>query len=74
MKLDIEKRIEGARLVGDHKTSTLQDFEEKKPLELNALIKSLVELGNLTNTNIPTINTIFALSKFFAVENNCYVD
>ena len=29
MKLDIEKRIEGARHVGDHKTSTLQDFEEK---------------------------------------------
>ena len=46
----------------------------KKPLELNALIKSLVELGNLTNANIPTINTIFALSKYFAVENNCYVE
>ena len=29
IKLDIEKRIEGARQVGDHKTSTLQDFEEK---------------------------------------------
>ncbi len=74
IKLDIEKRIEGARQVGEHKTSTLQDFEEKKPLELNALIKSLVELGNLTNTNIPTINTIYSLSKYFAVENNCYVE
>ena len=74
IKLDIEKRIEGAKQVGDHKPSTLQDFEAKKPLELNALIKSLVELGNLTNTKIPTINTIFQLSKYFAVKNNCYVE
>ena len=74
IKLDIEKRIEGAKQVGDHKTSTLQDFEEKKPLELNALIKSLVEIGKLTNTKIPTINTIFELSKYFAVKNNCYVE
>ena len=32
MKLTIEKRIEGAKNVGDHKTSTLQDFENKRPL------------------------------------------
>ena len=37
IKLTIEKRIEGAKNVGDHKTSTLQDFENKRPLELNAL-------------------------------------
>ena len=37
-KLSIEKRIEGARNVGNHKTSTLQDFQNKSPLELNALI------------------------------------
>ena len=48
IKLDIERRIEGARAVGDHKTSTLQDFENKKPLEIDALIKSLIELGKLT--------------------------
>ena len=38
IKLTIEKRIEGAKNVGDHKTSTLQDYENKRPLELNALI------------------------------------
>ena len=74
IKLDIEKRIEGARQVGEHKTSTLQDYEEKKPLELNALIKSLVELGGLTKTSIPTIKTIYELAKFFAKKNNCYVE
>ena len=74
IKLDIEKRIEGAQLVGNHKTSTLQDYEEKKPLELNALIKSLIELGNITNTKIPTIKTIYKLAKFLAINNNCFVE
>ena len=49
--LQLRKRIEGARNVGDHKTSTLQDFENKRPLELNALIKALIELGEITNTS-----------------------
>jgi len=70
IKLDIEKRIEGARLVGNHKTSTLQDYENKKPLELDALIKSLVELGELTNTEVPTIKTIYQLAKFLEDKNN----
>ena len=34
IKLTVEKRIEGAKNVGDHKTSTLQDFENKRPLSL----------------------------------------
>ncbi len=74
VKLNIEKRIEGARLVGEHRTSTLQDYENKKPLELNALIKSLLELGTLTNTKTPTIKTIYDLAKFFAINNQCFVE
>ena len=71
IKLDIEKRIEGARKVGDHKTSTLQDYENNKPLELNALIKSLLEIGEITDTSVPTIKTIHNLAKFFALNNSC---
>ena len=74
VKINIEQRIEGARKVGNHKTSTLQDFEEKKPLELNALIKSLIELGDITKTSVPTIRTIFELAKYFAINNICYVE
>ncbi len=70
MKLDIKKRIEGAKNVGNHKTSTLQDYENKKPLELNALIKSLLEIGEITNISTPTIKTIYNLSKFFALNNS----
>lgn len=72
IKLDIERRIEGARAVGDHKTSTLQDFENKKPLEIDALIKSLIELGKLTKIETPTLDVVYNLSKFFAINNSCY--
>ena len=66
IKLTVEKRIEGAKNVGDHKTSTLQDFENKRPLELNALIHALIELGQLTNTQTPTLNSIYRLAKFLS--------
>ncbi|MBF97105.1 MAG: 2-dehydropantoate 2-reductase [Pelagibacterales bacterium] len=71
MKLTIEKRIEGARNVGNHKTSTLQDYKNKRPLELNALIKSLIELGELTEVKTPTLNTIYRLAKFFSEKKGC---
>ena len=72
IKLDIEKRIEGARLVGDHKTTTLQDYQSKKPHEIDALTKSLIELGELTGISTPTIKTIYNLAKYFAIKNSCY--
>jgi len=71
MKLTIEKRIEGAKNVGDHKTSTLQDYENKRPLELNALINSLIELGELTDVETPTLNTIYRIAKFFSERKGC---
>ena len=70
-KLTIEKRIEGARNVGDHKTSTLQDFENKRPLELNALIKALIELGEITNIETPTLSTVYKLAKVLAENAGC---
>ena len=71
MKLSVEKRIEGARNVGDHKTSTLQDFEKNRPLELDALINALIELGKLTNVKTPTLNTIYRIAKFLSERKGC---
>ena len=71
MKLTIEKRIEGAKNVGNHKTSTLQDYENGRPLELNALINSLIELGKVTNTQTPTLKTIYSLAKFLSDKKVC---
>ncbi len=71
VKLDIDKRIEGARLVGNHLTSTLQDYLNKKPLELDPLLKSLIELGKLAETSTPTLETIYNLARYFAIKNSC---
>ncbi|GAC1658084.1 MAG: 2-dehydropantoate 2-reductase [Candidatus Elarobacter sp.] len=56
----IEKRIDGAASVGEHKTSMLQDVEAGRPLEIEALVGAVVELGRLTETPTPHIDSIYA--------------
>ena len=46
--VSIERRLAGAERVGEHKTSTLQDYEAGKPLEFAALIDAVIELADLT--------------------------
>jgi len=65
-KVSIAKRIDGAQAVGAHKTSMLQDIEQGKQLELGALVASVVELGQLTQTPTPTIDTVYALTSLLA--------
>lgn len=59
----IEKRIEGAEAVGAHKTSMLQDVEAGRSLETNALMGAILEIGELTETPAPTIESVYALVK-----------
>jgi 2-dehydropantoate 2-reductase len=56
----IERRIEGARAVGPHKTSMLQDVEAGRPLELDALMLAVIELGRLAGKETPTIQHIYS--------------
>ena len=65
-RVPLEKRIQGAEKVGKHKTSMLQDVEAGKAPEIDALVGSVVELGRITNTPTPHINTVYALVKLLA--------
>ena len=65
-RVALEKRIAGAEKVGKHKTSMLQDIEAERPPELEALVGSVVELGRLTHTPTPTIDTVYALADLLA--------
>jgi 2-dehydropantoate 2-reductase len=65
-KVSLEKRIAGAEAVGQHKTSMLQDVEQGRPLELDALVGSVVELGRITATPTPTIDAIYACTSLLA--------
>ena len=61
--LDIEKRIEGARKVGAHKTSMLQDLENGRPLEIDALVAVVGELGQLVDIPTPMIDAVLSLLR-----------
>ncbi|MBL0143880.1 MAG: 2-dehydropantoate 2-reductase [Betaproteobacteria bacterium] len=62
-RVPLEKRIEGARKVGKHKTSMLQDVEAGRPIEVDALVGSVVELGELAQVPVPTIKAVFLAAK-----------
>lgn len=56
----IEKRIEGARAVGPHKTSMLCDLEAGRRMETEALIGTVVELATITQQPAPAIRAVYA--------------
>jgi 2-dehydropantoate 2-reductase len=60
-RVSIERRLAGAERVGAHKTSMLQDLEQGKALEIEALIGAVVELGRLTGIPTPHIDSVYAL-------------
>ncbi|AUH44113.1 2-dehydropantoate 2-reductase [Streptomyces sp. CMB-StM0423] len=64
--ISIERRLDGAARVGDHKTSTLQDLERGKPLELDVLLAAVVELAGLTGVPVPTVRAIAAVAGLLA--------
>jgi 2-dehydropantoate 2-reductase len=62
-RLPIERRIAGAERVGKHKTSMLQDLEAGRGLETEALLGSVLELARMTETPVPAIEALYALTK-----------
>ncbi len=65
-RVPLEKRIAGAEAVGAHKTSMLQDVETGRPIEIAALVGSVIELGRITGTPTPHIDAVYALASLLA--------
>lgn len=59
--IDVERRIDGGAAVGAHRTSMLQDLDAGRPMEIDALVGSVQELGRITGTSTPTVDTVLAL-------------
>lgn len=64
--VDVDARIRWGAEVGAHKTSMLQDLEKRRPMEIDALVGSVSELGRLTSVPTPTIDTLLALVRLRA--------
>jgi len=67
MPIDVESRIDGAASVGEHKTSMLQDFERGRPIELDAIVGAVAELGDIVGVETPMVDAIYALTRRKAV-------
>jgi len=66
--IGVDRRIKGAGEVGAHKTSMLQDLERGRPMEIEALVGAVQELGRLAGKPTPTVDTVLALVRRLALE------
>jgi 2-dehydropantoate 2-reductase len=66
LSVTVDQRIAGAEKVGEHKTSMLQDLEAGRPMELEALVGSVVELGERVGVPMPYTRTVYNCAKLLA--------
>ena len=65
-RIPLEKRLQGAAEVGEHKTSMLQDLEAGRALEIDALVAAVAEIGRWTNMPTPHIDAVLACVRLLA--------
>ena len=70
--IDVDKRIAGAAEVGEHRTSMLQDLERGRPMEIDALLGAVVELGGVVGQNMPMCEAVLAVVRERARQAGCY--
>src|ERR1700730_5337061 len=70
-RVDVERRIEGARKVGAHKTSMLQDLERGRPMEIDPLVTVVQEMGRLTQIPTPALDTYWRWSHSALKSRGC---
>ncbi len=59
--IDVDRRIDGGAAVGAHRTSMLQDLDAARPMEIDALVGSVQELGRIVGVATPSIDLVLAL-------------
>ena len=65
-RVDVDTRIRWGADVGAHKTSMLQDLELGRPMEIDALVGALSEMGRLVGVATPTIDVVLGLVRLRA--------
>ena len=62
MPMTPDQRIDLARQLGAAKISMLQDLEQRRPLELAAVVEAVIELADMAGIAVPTIRHVHALA------------
>ena len=70
--IPVDQRIDGAAAVGAHKTSMLQDLERGRPMEIDALVTAVADMGRLVEVPTPAIDSVLALVRLRARVAGCY--
>jgi 2-dehydropantoate 2-reductase len=63
LPISIEQRISGAEKIGAHKTSMLQDCEAGRPMEIDAIVGAVVELGDRMGVAVPATQAVYACAR-----------
>jgi len=70
--INVDRRLQGGAEVGAHKTSMLQDLERGRPMEIDALVTSVQDMGRLVGVPTPTIDTVLSLIRLRGRVAGCY--
>ena len=63
LPISIDQRMAGAEKVGAHKTSMLQDYEAGRPMEIDAVVGAVIELGDRLGVPMPSTRAVYACAK-----------
>jgi 2-dehydropantoate 2-reductase len=63
LPISIDQRMAGAEKVGAHKTSMLQDFEAGRPMEIEAVVGAVIELGDRLGVPMPSTHAVYACAR-----------
>ena len=74
MPISIDQRIAGAEKVGAHKTSMLQDLEAGRPLELEAVVGAVIELGDRLGVPMPATRAVYACATLLAANRQRVIE
>ena len=66
LPLTIDQRMYGARKVGVHKTSMLQDLESGRPMELESVVGVVIELGGKLGLPMPHTRTLYSCTRLLS--------
>ncbi len=74
IEVDIDQRLYLAGRLGAFRTSMLQDYDRKRPLELDGVVAAVSDLGRLAGVPTPTIDTVLALTTLKARMAGCLAE
>lgn len=68
----VERRINSGPIASTHKPSTLQDLELGRPMEIDAMVGAVAEMGRMVGEPTPHIDSIYALLRRLAKRTGTY--